>query len=188
MPMGIRNTATGFGWLSALLHWTVVLMVIGQFVLVHLAQDAKEQHHLLGQIAWLARHKSMGITILGVALVRLIWRWLSPPPPLPPATPRWQKVAAQINHVALYALLILLPLSGWAMSSAANFPVSYFHLFTLPNFVAPDESVKKILQSRHEMLATLLLLFALVHVLAALKHHFFDRDGVLLRMLGRESR
>ena len=184
--LGLRNTATRFGWLSVFLHWAVVLMVIGQFVLAHLAEDAEEAHSLLGQIAWLARHKSMGITILACAVLRLVWRWVSPPPPLPAATPRWQRLASRANHFALYALLFALPLTGWATSSAANFSVSYFHLFTLPNFVGPDKGLKEALAGVHGLLAALLLLVAGIHVAAALKHHFIDRDGVLLRMFGRE--
>ena len=184
--MRIRNTPTRYGWLSVLLHWSVVVMVIGQFVLAYLAADAEDAHSLLGQIMWLARHKSMGITILALATLRIVWRWLSPPPPVPAATPRWQRIVGRANHVALYVLLFALPLTGWAMSSAANFSDSYFHLFTLPNFVAPNDALKKTLEGVHGLLAGLLLAFVALHVGAALKHHFFDRDGVLLRMFGRE--
>lgn len=185
MPIG--NTPTRFGSLGVFFHWSVVLMVISQFVLVHFAQDAEDKHNLMGQIAWLARHKSMGITILAFATLRLLWRWLSPPPPFPAGMPNWQRLAGRGNHVVLYALLFALPLTGWAMSSAANFSVSYFHLFTLPNFVSPDKGLKQTLENVHGLLATLLMIFAAIHVVAALKHHFFDRDGVLLRMLGREA-
>lgn len=183
--LGVRNTATRFGWLSIALHWIVVFMVIGQFVLAHLAEDAEEAHSLLGQIVWLGRHKSMGITILTLTVVRLVWRWLSPPPLPPAGMPNWQQVASRVTHAAFYVLLFALPLTGWAMSSAANFSVSYFHLFTLPDFVAPDDGLKKTLEVVHGTLAFALLSLTGLHVAAALMHHFYDRDTVLLRMLGR---
>jgi cytochrome b561 len=102
--------------------------------------------------------------------------------------PGWQRLAAQINHWALYALLFAMPLTGWMMSSASNYPVSWFGLAQLPDLVAPDRSLKELLEEVHELLAIVLIALALLHVAAALKHQFFDRDGLLFRMLPWRSR
>ena len=80
-------------------------------------------------------------------------------------------------------LLLLLPMSGLVMSAASNYPVSYFGLFTIPNVVAPDETLKEIMKERHELLFDILVIVAVVHIAAALKHHFVDRDDVMRRML-----
>jgi cytochrome b561 len=186
--MQLRNTLARYGAVTQALHWLIVLLIIAQYVLADLAEDAghdKAAHPAaaMQQLALLARHKSIGLTIFALAVVRLIWRWISPPPPLPPAMPRWQIVAAKLIHFGFYALLLLLPISGLVMSAAENYPVSYFGWFTIPNLVAPDEALGDVMEERHELLFNVLVVFAVVHVVAALKHQFVDRDGVLRRML-----
>jgi cytochrome b561 len=136
----------------------------------------------LDRLVMMSRHKSVGITILGLAAIRIAWRWLDPPPPEPPM-PRWQLVAARLNHWALYGLLFALPLTGWLMSSAANRPASWFGFFQLPDLVAPDAGLQEILEEAHELLVNVLFALAGLHVAAALKHQFVDRNGLLLRML-----
>ena len=112
-----------------------------------------------------------------------IWRWLNPAPVLPGRTPRWQRILAHVSHGALYALILMTPLFGWMMSSARNFPVSWFGVFTFPDLVAPDQARYRFFHEAHELLAWTLLVLAAVHAVAALKHHFIDRDDVLLGML-----
>ena len=102
--------------------------------------------------------------------------------------PRWQVVAAKLSHYGFYALLFAMPLSGLVMSAAANYPVSYFGLFTLPDLVAPDEGLKHLMEEVHETLFLCLVALASLHVAAALKHHFVDHDDVLRRMLPGSSR
>jgi len=184
----MKNTAVRYGGVTQALHWLIVALIVVQFVLAQLAEAAGEQRAAhpaaaLTQLAWLARHKSVGLTIFMLTLLRLAWRVYSPPPPLPVAMPRWQVVAARSTHFAFYAVLLLLPVSGVVMSAAANFPVSYFGWFTLPNVVAPDETLKDVMQECHELLFGVLVVLAGLHVGAALKHHFVDRDDVLRRML-----
>jgi cytochrome b561 len=166
------------------LHWVIVGLLIVQ---VALGKIAHELPVGLDKLALLARHKSVGITILGLAVIRLAWRWIDRPPPLPPM-PRWQHLAAHLNHWTLYALLFAMPLSGWMMSSASNYPVSWFGLVQLPDLVAPNRSLKEQLEEVHELLAIILIALALLHVAAALKHQYFDRDGLLFRMLPWRSR
>jgi len=186
--MEIKNTPTRYGVISQALHWVIVALIITQYVLAKLAESAghdKAAHPAaaLQQLALLARHKSVGLTIFVLALLRLLWRWYSRPPPFPATMPRWQAIFAKLTHYAFYVLLLLLPMSGLVMSAASNYPVSYFGLFTIPNVVAPDETLKEIMKERHEMLFDILVIVAVMHVAAAFKHHFVDRDDVMRRML-----
>jgi len=186
--MQLRNSSNGYGAVAQALHWLIAVLIVVQWVIAELADDAgheKAAHPAaaLQELTLLARHKSIGLTIFALAVVRLVWRFFSPPPPLPAAMPRWQIVAAKATHFAFYALLFLLPVSGLVMSAAANFPVSYFGWFTLPNLVAPDEALADVMKERHELLFDILLTLAVVHIVAALKHQFVDRDDVLRKML-----
>jgi cytochrome b561 len=165
------------------LHWTVVGLLIVQVTLGKIADGLPLG---LEKLAILARHKSFGITILGLAIVRLAWRWIDRPPPLP-AMPRWQHLAANLNHWALYALLFAMPLSGWMMSSASNFPVSWFGLVQLPDLVGPDRALKERFHDLHHLFSWFLYALVGLHVAAAFKHQFVDRDGLLFRMIPRRS-
>ena len=178
--MQLKNDESRYGVVAQLFHWTIVVLIIVQFVLANRADDLP-----LGsaKIAVLARHKSFGITILALMLLRLVWRWINKVPAEPSDVPHWQRIAARISHVALYVLLIATPVVGWLMSSARNFPVSWFGLVTLPDFIAPNRPAYDFLHEAHEVMAFTLLGLALLHVAAALKHHFIDRDNVLRRML-----
>lgn len=178
--MQLKNSATKYGALAQLFHWAIVVLVITQFVLAQRADDLPRGPAL---IATLALHKSVGITIFALAILRLIWRWLNPVPPMPSSAPRWQQYAARVSHFALYSLLLLMPLFGWLMSSARNFPVSWFGQFTLPDLIGPDERAYEFFHEGHEFLAQVLFFLAILHAAAALKHHFIDRDDVLMRML-----
>lgn len=178
--MQLKNDESRYGVVAQLFHWTIVVLIIVQFILANRADNLPLG---IAKIAVLAQHKSFGITILGVVLLRLIWRWLNPVPAEPADIPRWQRIAARISHVALYALLLITPIIGWLMSSARNFPVSWFGLVTLPDFIAPNKQTYELLHETHEVLAQTLFWLALLHIAAALKHHFIDRDNVLRRML-----
>jgi cytochrome b561 len=177
--MPARNSPVRYGFVAQALHWVIVGLLVVQ---VTLGTIAHELPLGLEKLVTLARHKSFGITILGLAVIRLAWRWIDRPPP-PPAMPRWQRVAASLNHWALYAILFAMPVSGWMMSSASNIPVSWFGLVQLPDLVAPDRGLKEALEEVHETLAKVLYALAGLHVAAAIKHQFVDRDGLLLRML-----
>ena len=129
--MQLTNTPARYGLIGQTLHWVIVALIITQYILAGLAEEAghdKATHPAaaLVQFVWLARHKSVGVTIFALAIVRLLWRWVSPPPAFPTAMPRWQVVAAKLAHYGFYALLFVMPISGLVMSAAANYPVSYF--------------------------------------------------------------
>lgn len=178
--MQFRNTSRRWGAVTKLLHWLVVLLVIAQFALASAAEDLPLG---MAKLALLARHKSVGLTILALALLRLAWRAGQPVPDLPQSMPRWQRGLAHGTHHLLYALLLAMPLSGWLMSSAKNFPVSWFGLVQLPDLIGASEAAYDFLHEAHEVMAGLLFATALLHLAGALKHHFVDRDDVLKRML-----
>lgn len=176
------NTTAGYHSVSRTLHWVVAGMVVLQFVLARLAENAAQTDSTLRQLALLANHKSVGITILVLVVVRLLWRRKAPPPALPPTMDQWQVLASRISHWTLYGLLLLLPVSGWLMSSAAAYSVSWFNLLQLPDLVAPNDALEETLEGIHETLAITLLIVAGIHVLAAVKHAVIDKDGVLSGM------
>lgn len=182
--MGLRNTSERYGSVAQTLHWLIVLLLVGQ---VAAGMIAEEMPDGFDKLVLLARHKSVGVTILGLALLRVAWRFLDRPPP-PPPMPRWQYLASRATHWGLYALLFAMPLTGWMMSSASNYPVSWFGLAQLPDLVAPDRGLKELLGDTHKTLAKVLIALALLHVAAALKHQFLDRDGLLWRMLPWRAR
>ena len=178
--MSFRNTTRSWGSVSKLLHWLVVLLIINQWVIAERADSLPIGIAKLQALAW---HKSFGITILMLAVLRLAWRWVNPVPDLTADTRPWERVLAKLSHFLLYALIFAMPLSGWLMSSAKNFPVSWFRLFQLPDLVAPDERIYQLMRDLHHLLFDLLVVVAAVHVAGALKHHFIDRNDVLKRML-----
>lgn len=178
--MALRNTTARWGAIAQLFHWVIVALVITQFVLANIAANLPLG---MAKLAALARHKSVGITLFGLALLRLLWRWMNPVPPLPDTLKPYERVLAKITHFALYALLLVMPVTGWIMSSARKFPVSWFNLVQLPDLVAPNRALYEAMLHTHHFLAWLLLATAVLHVLAALKHHFILKDDTLRRML-----
>src|SRR3954463_11380274 len=177
--MQLKNTLTRYGALAQLFHWAIVVLIITQFVLALRADGLSP----IKKIGILGTHKSIGITILVLAVLRLTGRLSNPAPPLPPRTPRWLGFGAHASHFLLYALLFITPVLGWLMSSARAFSVSWFGLFTLPDFIEPNKATFERLRDWHEVMAWSLATIAVIHLAAALKHHFFDRDDVLRRML-----
>lgn len=184
--MALLDTAAAWGWPTKLLHWLVAAVAIGLlglgFAMVWLVGDLAAQFRLY------QLHKSLGVLALALVLARLAWRALNPVvPAFPAAMPAWERTAARLTHRALYALLLLLPLTGWAMASASplGIPTVVFGLFTLPSPVAPSARLEDALRLVHGLLALALALLLLLHVGGALRHHFVSRDDVLRRMLPR---
>ena len=178
--MSLRNTPTSYGSVAKLLHWSIVVLIITQLVLGISADDLPNGLRKLQLLAW---HKSFGMLILILAVVRLAWRFGNPVPAPPADMPRWQQLAAAGTHRLLYLLILLQPITGWVMSSYKNYPVSFFGLFQWPDLVAPDAGMHEVFEEIHEWLARLLVTVAIVHASAALYHHFGRKDQVLRRML-----
>jgi len=174
IPAAVAYTRTAIA-----LHWLAVVLIASGFALGTWMVDLPIAPQTLRVYAY---HKSIGITVLLVTLARLAWR--SAHPVLPAAgLPMWQRRAAVVSHVALYALMIAIPVSGWLFSSASGVQVVYLGLVALPNLVAKDDALAAVLKSVHYTLNFALLVLVLVHAGAALRHHFVQRDSVLARML-----
>lgn len=183
--MRLRNDARGWGGIAMLLHWGIAVLVIGLAVAGLWMQELPTSP---AKIRLYALHKSVGISVLVLVLLRLLWRLLDRRPPYPSTLPVWQRRLAAGTHGLLYALLLLMPVSGWLYNSASNFPLRWFGLFTVPALSGPDPGLKALAHALHEYGFYLLALLFALHVAAALKHHFLDRDETLRGMLpGRRN-
>ena len=163
------------------LHWMIALLIIGQLIggkfMENFASDALRSE----MIGW---HKSFGITVLILSLARLLWRFTYKAPILPTAMKAWEKLVSKLAHIALYVLMIGIPVSGWVMSSAVPWPIKYFYLIEWPKLpVSKTNETVELWSGRHELLAHMMIVLLLLHIGAALKHHFFDKDNVLTHML-----
>jgi len=128
-------------------------------------------------------HKELGVSVLMLAVLRAAWRLMRVIPAFPSSMPQWEKLAAHASHLALYGFMFMLPITGWLMSSAAGFPISFFGLFTLPTIIHSNKYLQSFFKTTHEYLAYALIALLCLHVLAALKHHFIDKDEILKRIL-----
>jgi cytochrome b561 len=163
---------------SMALHWLLALMILGALGVGLYMVSLPFSPTRLKLINW---HKWLGMTILVLSAARLLWRLTHRPPADLPMT-AWQRAAAHGAHAALYGLFFAVPLVGWAYSSAAGFPVVWFGVLPLPNWVQPNRELAEAIKPWHGWLAYTLAAVVAVHVAAALKHHFIDRDGLLDRM------
>jgi len=177
--MRLRNSSTRFGAVAQFLHWLVAGLIVYQFILAERAESAT----LFQKLGILATHKSVGLSVLALAVIRLLWRLSNVRPAPPPNEPVARRAVARLSHAFLYGLLLALPLSGWLMSSAANTPVSYFGWVTLPDLIAPSEAWAERLLNIHAAFFWSLATIVTFHASAALYHHFFLRDDILRRML-----
>ena len=169
----IRYTVPAIG-----LHWLLALMIVGSFSLGVYMTELPFSPTRLKYYNW---HKWAGVTILALSFLRLAWR-LSHRPPADLAMPAWQATAAHATHHLLYALFFIVPLVGWAYSSAAGFPIVWFGVLPLPDFVPVDKALAEAIKPWHERSAMLMAALVLLHVAGALKHQFIDRDGLIDRM------
>src|SRR5688500_9014251 len=175
-----RNTDNSYGLVAQFLHWSVVALIVTQYGLVLIFSDMPLG---LEKIAWIVRHKAVGMTILGLACIRLLWRLFNPAPPLPAHMKPYERWGAHASHALLYILIFTIPLSGWVMSSLAGIPVGYFGLFDIPVLMPPDKTLVSVSKQVHVILNLILVATACLHIGAAFYHHGFKKDDVLLRML-----
>ncbi|ART50034.1 cytochrome b [Acidovorax carolinensis] len=178
------QTAPRYTRTAMLLHWLLGMALVTLFGIGLYMADLPFSPQRLKLYNW---HKWAGVSILALSLLRLVWRLAHRPPQLPAqvkkAMPRWQQLAHHGAHHLLYLLFFAVPLLGWAYSSAAGFPIVFFGLWQLPDFVAASPELADALKPLHKLSAFAMAALVLVHVAAAVKHHFVDRDGLLLRML-----
>lgn len=177
---GLRNSSESYGIIAQALHWIVAALVIAQVAIGSYAGNLPVS---LARLQWLSLHKSLGLTVLLLVLMRLAWRLLNPPPVPPSSMPRWERRAAIAVHWLLYLLLVLTTLAGWLHASAAGLSASWFGLFGVPDLVAKDRALAETFKALHIGLVTVLSLLVLAHVGAALRHAVILCDGVMHRML-----
>ena len=176
----MKDTSERYGPVSQAFHWLTVALFAAQFGIAFYMHDLPRGP---SKLEWYALHKSIGVTILVLILLRLAWRRANVKPPLPPDMPRWQEIAAHGVQHSMYLIMVLMPISGLVMSWAANYPVSVYGLFTLPNLVAPSETLKEAMEVVHLVFAWTVAGLVSAHVAGALNHHFIQKDNVLRRML-----
>lgn len=170
---------------SKLLHWLVALLIFGQFVLGWLAESWHMSPTKLDLFVW---HKSIGILVLVLVLVRIAVRLLHGSPTLPADLPAWEVWSARGNQLLLYALMLALPLSGWIINSAANMPFRVFWWFEMPDLTGPDKGLASAAELWHLLLFIVLAVLVLIHIAAALNHHFRKGNDILERMLPGRAR
>lgn len=177
-----RNDRKGYGLVAVFLHWLVAVVVIGQFGLGLWMRslDYYDTWYRLGP--WW--HKGIGVTLLGLLLARLLWRWSNPRPAHLPSHKPYERRAAGVAHGLLYLLMFTVMLSGYLISTADGRGLEVFDWFTLPATLSGIEHQEDVAGQVHLYLAWSLIGLAALHALAALKHHFIDRDPTLMRMLG----
>lgn len=180
------NTASRYGLIAASLHWIIVAGIIAQYFLAEAAEDREGAS--VGVIGPMDVHSSLGISILALALIRLVWRLIDPPPAWPTTMRRYEVLLARTVHILFYVLLFAIPLSGWVLSSVAGESLRYFGLFDLPALTpGSSESAEESLEEVHEVLFNALLGLTLLHIAGAFKHWFVDRGNALRGMLPRRD-
>jgi cytochrome b561 len=163
------------------LHWLMALFIIANFALGLTMTDIPGLTPT--KLKYFSWHKWIGVTVLGLAFVRLLWRLGHPAPAYPGSVSAMQQKAAGALHLLLYALFFAVPLSGYFYSLSAGVPIVYLGIIPLPVLIGPNPELKPLLEETHFWLNMLLAGGVGLHLLAALKHQFFDRDNVLKRML-----
>ncbi len=176
--MRIKNSKDHFGFIAILLHWVMAILIIGLLILGIYMVNLPISLEKLKLYGW---HKEYGILALIVVIIRLFWRWFNTLPHL--SLPMWEKIAARSVHWTFYIFMFAMPITGWIVTSAAGLPASFFGFFVLPNLVSPNEQTRILFQEIHKLLGYGLILLIVLHISAALKHHFINRDDILRRII-----
>ncbi|MDE0877613.1 MAG: cytochrome b [Sphingomonas bacterium] len=171
-----QSTQVRYSTVAIWFHWTIAALVIANLAIGLLHEN------LLDGVAWaMPLHISFGLTVLILSIGRILWRLSHPMPPVPSDIPRWQQVASRGTHVALYALILLMPLTGWLMVSGGKRPIGFYWLANFPKLPV-SQALGGVGHEAHGVLGWLMLALVILHVGAALRHHVILRDGVLARM------
>jgi cytochrome b561 len=181
----LRNTETAWGSVAKSLHWLLAFLVSGQLALGWIAEALELSPRKLDLFVW---HKSLGITILLLAVLRLAWRFISPPPrPLTPPDHRETRLAS-LGHWLLYLLMLAVPLTGWWISDTSRIPFRLYWQIPVTDLLPADKASSELAADVHGLLTTLLTVVVVIHVVAALRHHFGLHDATLARMLPASRR
>jgi len=175
----MNTTNSSYTPVAKAFHWLMAVLILGVLVLGLTMHDLPLSPRKLELYSW---HKWFGVTIFGLVWLRLAWRLTHPPPPLPESlSPRIRRLSA-VGHATLYGLMIVIPLSGWLMSSAKGFQTVWFGIVPIPDLIGRDRELGDLLQTVHKALNVILMLTLAGHVAAALWHHFVLKDDTLRRI------
>lgn len=180
-----RNSPEDYGWISIAFHWIAAIAIVGLFALGLWMTDLPYTH------PWYNRapdiHQSIGVLLIALIAVRLVWRWTNPLPAFEPNLPSWERASARAAHAVMYLLTVTVLASGYLIPTADGSWVGVFGWFATPPVVLGIERQEDWAGWVHYWGAWALIGVAAVHTLAALKHHFHDRDRTLAKMLGIRS-
>lgn len=179
-----KNSQTEWGMISRMLHWTMALAILAM-CLIGITMINLPTSPL--KIDLFRFHKSLGLLLLLLAIIRLFWRVLEPAPQLPDDLSAKEKFLARAGQTMIYVLLILIPVSGWVIHSAANLTEQWFGLFVIPSITNPNIEIEAYAKTAHLALIVILGLAVSAHVAAALRHHYINKNNILNNMLGRKQ-
>ncbi len=178
--MALKDRGAEFGAVSIVNHWVIAVLIIANLAVGLYMDDLPRGPELTW---WINLHKSIGVFVLIYGIWRVAWRCVCRFPDDVAAMPQWQELAAKAVHLALLLAILGMPITGYMLSSMSDHAVSFFGLFNLPP-LPQDKAVADVAKEVHEILANVLIAIIVIHVIAALKHHVFDKDATLKRMLG----
>lgn len=186
--MTIKNTTTQYGAMSKTLHWLIFALFIYQFLTAEImhalvAGVPESTVYGVGKYAMYGWHKSIGMVLLFLALLRVTWIIYSPAPPLPTTLSKIDKFVATGTKLLLYTIILVMPLSGFVMSMAGGYGITMFGIIPIPNIIGENKALAGIAHEVHEYTAYAIYVVVGLHVLAALIHHYVKKDDILLRML-----
>jgi cytochrome b561 len=180
----LTNSADRYGLVSRFLHWVMALLILAMIGVGAYMTDLDKEDPLRSQLYTL--HKEIGVTILALAVIRILWILVSRPPVMPAALQRWDVILAKSTIGLLYLLMLATPIAGFLMTNATGKPVSYFGLFDMPLLIGENHDLHESLEDMHAYLAFSILALAGLHFAGAMKHRYLDKDpqaDVLKRML-----
>jgi len=177
--MQIKNSSDNYGIVTIALHWIIALLIIGLLIVgIYMVRIPIS----LAKLRLYGWHKEYGLLVLALAIVRMAWRFANITPLLSELAV-WERITARTVHWIFYLFMFAMPITGWLVTSAAGLPVSFFRLFVLPNLISPDQTMMPLYQEIHAWLGYGLIAIICLHIAAALKHHFINKDNILRRML-----
>lgn len=177
--MPITNTQDSYGSVTKFFHWSIAALIILMIILGFIMTSI-ERGPLRSELLMI--HKSTGLLLLVLIVLRICWRLVNKTPALPSHIPRWQQIVAHASHGLLYLVLLAMPISGLIYSTAAGYPPTFYNLFLVQLPIAKNKALATFAGDTHEVLAWTLVALISIHILAALKHHFIDKSDILKRM------
>ncbi len=179
MAVTYRNAVSRYTKGAIWFHWVIAACVIANILIVELTESLSKPERR----AWMGTHKAIGIAVLVLTIGLIVWRLGHRPPPQPATMKRWEIVLSKTVHFLFYFLLLALPLTGWLFISAGGRGIDFFGLFAIPALpVGDSKNLLDLSENAHKLLGNAMLYLGILHILAALKHQYIDRDGLMGRL------